>query len=167
VGVSFAQEIVRPGLVRPSTPIAVCSVTGEGAHVGHVAKLVTFATLSKNGGIPKADELAAFAKHPYTLFRCLFSDFTGVVHICEHYRGIFPKVVGGARIVGHLWNRDVSQNRITSHLLDQNIRACDILLVVGSPNMSKLSPHPVAGSDDGTDFEVLQEHMLKLHDLFV
>jgi hypothetical protein len=108
VGVSFTQEVVRPRLVRSSTPVAACSVTGEGAHIGHVAKLMTFATLSEHGGIPKADELAAFAKHPDALFRCLFGDFTGMIHICEHYRGVFPKVVRGARVVGHLWNRDVS-----------------------------------------------------------
>jgi hypothetical protein len=101
-----------------------------------MAKLMTFATLSKNGGVPKANELAAFAKHPYALLRCLFGDFTSMIHICEHYCGVFPKVVGGARVVRHLWNRDVSKNRVTSHFLDQGVGTGYVLLVVGGADMS-------------------------------
>jgi hypothetical protein len=30
-----------------------------------------------------------------------------------------------------------------------------------------LGPHPITGRDDGADFEVFQEHVLKLYHLFV
>jgi hypothetical protein len=69
--------------------------------------------------------------------------------------------------VRHLWDWDVSKNRVTSHLLYEGVRSGDVLLVVGGSDMSELCPHPVAGRDDGADFEVFQENVLELHDLFV
>jgi hypothetical protein len=153
--------------VCPSASVAPYSVAGEGTHVGYMSKLMTFSTLSEDGGVAEADELASFAKHPYALFGCLFGDFTRMIHVCEHYCGVFPKVVGSTRVVGHLWDRNVSKNRVTSHFLDQGVRTSNVLLMVGGPNMSKLGPYPVAGRDDGTDFEVFQENVLELHDLFV
>jgi hypothetical protein len=156
VGVSFAQEVVRSRFVRPSAPVASHGVTGEGTHVGYVSKLVTFTTLSENGGVPEADELATFAKHPDTFLCCLFGNFTRVVHVCEHHRCVFPEVMGGTRIVGHLRDWDVSENRITSHFFYQSVGTGDVLLMVGGPDMSELGPHPVAGRDDGADFEMFQ-----------
>jgi hypothetical protein len=90
-----------------------------------------------------------------------------VIHVGEHNSGIFPKVVGCAGVVRHLWNWDVSKSRITSHLFDQDVRSGDVLLVIGGADVSKLGPHPVAGRYDCADFQMFQENMLKLDDLFV
>jgi hypothetical protein len=59
------------------------------------------------------------------------------------------------------------QNRVTSHFFYQDIRASDVLLVVSGADVSKLCPHPVASRDDGTDFQMFQENVLELHDLFM
>jgi hypothetical protein len=68
---------------------------------------------------------------------------------------MFSEVVRGACVVGHLWDGDVSQDTVSSHFFYEGVGAGDVLLVVGGADMSKLSPYPIAGGDNGADLEVL------------
>jgi hypothetical protein len=88
-----------------------------------------------------------------------------MIHVSEYYRGILPKVVWGACIMGHLRDWDVSQDTIVSHFLDEDVWTGDVLLVIGGADMSELSPYPVAGRYNGADLEVFQENVLELNHL--
>jgi hypothetical protein len=167
VGVSFAQKVVGTGLVRPPTAIASSCITGEGAHIGNVTQFVAFTTLGENGGISQSYKLATFSKHPDTFFPSFLSDFAGMIHVGEDYRGIFSQVMGGAGIVRHLGDGNVSQDAVVPHFFDEDIGACNVLLVVGGSDMLELGPHPIAGCDNGANLEVLQENVLELDHLFV
>jgi hypothetical protein len=128
---------------------------------------MALSTLGKDRRIAESDKLASFPEHPDTFFPSFFGYFAGVVHVCKNYRCILSQIVGGAGVMWHLGNRDISEDTILSHFFNEGVGAGDILLVVGGADMSKLSPYPVAGGDDGADLEMLQEDVLELNHLFV
>jgi hypothetical protein len=128
---------------------------------------MALSTLGENGGVTKADKLAAFSKHPNSFFPSFLGDFARMVHISEDNGGVFPKVVGGTCVVWHLWDRNVSENGVAPHLLYEGVRSGDVLLVVGGPDMPQLCPDPVAHGDYGSDLEVFQKNVLELDYLFV
>jgi hypothetical protein len=127
---------MRTGLVRPSASVTPGSVTREGTHVSYVTEFVTFPALGEDWRVTKADKLASFSEHPDALLTCLFSDSACMIHICEHNGGVFPKIMGGTRVMRHLGNRDVSENSIAPHLFYEGVWSCDVLLVVGGSDMS-------------------------------
>jgi hypothetical protein len=128
---------------------------------------MAFAALSEDWGIAKSDKLAAFSEHPDTLFPGFLSYFAGMVHICEYYRGILPKVMGSAGVMWHLRDGDVSKDTISPHLFHESIRTSDVLLVVGGSDVSELCPYPISGCYDGPNLEVFQEDVLELDYLFM
>jgi hypothetical protein len=99
---------------------------------------MTLVALGEDRRVSQSNELASLPKHPDTFFPHLFGDFTGVIHICKDYSGVFPKVVGGACIVGHLGDGSVSQDTISSHFLDEDVGASNVLLMVCCADVSKL-----------------------------
>jgi hypothetical protein len=109
--------------VCPPTPIAADCVAGEGAQISDVAKFMALPALGKNWRVAEADELAPLSEHPNTLFPGLFGDFAGVVHIGKYHCGVLPKVVGGAGVMRHLRNWDVSEDRVSPHLIYEGVQA--------------------------------------------
>jgi hypothetical protein len=132
-----------------------------------VAEFMALSTLGEDRRVAEANKLTPFSEHPDTFFPGLFGYFAGVVHIGKYHRSIFPKVVGGAGVMRHLGNWNVSEDSISPHLVYEGIRAGDVLLVIGCTDMSKLCPHPVAGRNDGPNFKMFQEDVLELNDLFM
>jgi hypothetical protein len=90
-----------------------------------------------------------------------------VVHVGKYYHGVLSKVMGGAGVMRHLGDGDVSEDTVMSHFFYEGVRSSDILLVVGGSDMSELCPYPVSGRDDGLNLQMFQEDMLELNYLFM
>jgi hypothetical protein len=69
--------------------------------------------------------------------------------------------------VGHLGEREVSENGVLSHFLQQGPRPCNISERVRCGDIPKVCPDPVACRNHSTDFEVLEEDMLEWGDPFM
>jgi hypothetical protein len=140
---------------------------GEGAHVSDVTQIMALSTLGKNRRIAESDKLASFTKHPDTFFPGFFGYFAGVIHVGKNYRCVLSQIMGGAGVMRHLGNRDVSKDTVLPHLLYEGVWTSDVLLVVGGSDMSELCPYPISGCYNGPNLEVFQEDVLELDYLFM
>jgi hypothetical protein len=108
-----------------------------------------------------------FPKHPYTFCVCLPCHLACAIHIGENHGCVLPKVVGSASVVWYLWEEDMSEDRIAFHFLHESVQARYVPLWVRGMDIVELGPNPVACGDYGSNFEVFQEDMLELGNLFM